>query len=87
MHTAEYKYQVGQTVYSVDYDNKEIRTATILQVTIDLYSESRSNVVQENTYTIHLLTGMDCSENIEIDESQLFETVAEATAALAQVLG
>jgi hypothetical protein len=86
MHTAEYKFQIGQTVYNVDYDNKEIRTVTVLQVTIDLYSDSRGDVAQENTYTIHLLTGMDCSENVECDESQLFETAAEAAAALAQVL-
>lgn len=86
MHTAEYKYQVGQTVYEVDYDNKEIKTATVLQVNIDLYSDSRGDVSKENSYTIHILTGMDCSENVECDESQLFETAAEAVAALAQVL-
>ena len=86
MHTAEYKYQVGQTVYEVDYDNKEIRTATVLQVSIDLYSDSRGDVAQENTYTIQLLTGMGCSENVECDESQLFETAEEAADALEQVL-
>lgn len=86
MYTAEYKYQVGQTVYNVDYDNKEIRTATVLQVTINVYTDTRGDVVRENTYVIHLLTGLDCSENIECDESQLFESLEEATIALAQVL-
>lgn len=86
MHTAEYKYQVGQTVYNVDFDNKEIRTATVLQVTIDAYTDSRGDVVVENSYIIHLLTGLSCSENVEVEESQLFETAAEAVAALAQVL-
>lgn len=86
MHTAEYKFQVGQTVYNVDYDNKEIRTATVLQVTIDAYTDSRGVAVLENSYIIHLLTGLDCSENVEVPESDLFETAAEAVAALAQVL-
>lgn len=86
MHTVEYKYQVGQTVYEVDYENKEIRTATILQVNIYLYSDSSGYVSQENTYTIHILTGMDCSENVECYEFKLFETATEATTALAQVL-
>jgi hypothetical protein len=86
MYTVEYKYQIGQIVYSVDYSDKEIRTCKVLQTTIDLYSDSTGSLVQENSYIINLITGMDCSNNVKCDESELFETVAEAVAALSEVL-
>lgn len=86
MHTAEYKYQVGQTVYQVDSDEKEIRTATVLQVTIDVYSDSRGSAAFERTYVIKLIRGMSCSSTIQVDESELFETAGEAANALVQVL-
>lgn len=86
MHTAEYKYQVGQIVYQVDYDHKEIRTVRIQQVSIDVYSNSRGIPEQDTLYTVHLITGMACAENVDVDEVHLFETAADAAASLLQVL-
>lgn len=86
MHTAEYKYQVGQTAYQVDTTHKEIRTVRVLQVSIDVYANSRGVPEQDTLYTVHLITGKSCSQSIDVDESQLFETAANAAMALLQAL-
>lgn len=40
MHTAEYKYQIGQTVYIVDTVDDELKSGVVIQATIDIYQES-----------------------------------------------
>lgn len=86
MHTAEYQYQLGQTVYSVDFEAQELRTVTILQVIIEIFGAS---IGMETlvSYIVALETGVDCSENIQIDESQLFATQEEAADALEAYMG
>lgn len=87
MHIAEYKYQVGQTVYLVDFEDDELKSGIVLQVTIDIYDESTGDEINEITYLIQLLTGLSCSENIECPERDLYETLVEAAAALQSHIG
>ena len=87
MHTAEYKYQIGQTVYIVDTVDDELKSGVVLQATIDIYQESIGGLDFENVYTIQLLTGLDCSENIDCPERDVYETLAEAAAALESHVG
>lgn len=87
MHTAEYKFQVGQTVYIVDTHDDELKKGIVLQVTIDIYNSSTQTLVFDNSYIIQLLTGLDCSENIDVPESTVYATLEEAAAALEPFIG
>lgn len=87
MHTAEYKFQIGQKVFVIDKTEDELQSGIVLQVTIDAILSSTGAVVYEKTYIIQLLTGVECSENIEVPEEDIYATVDEAAAALSQFIG
>lgn len=87
MHTAEYKFQVGQIVFIIDTDDDELQRGQVLQATIDIYQDSNQTLVFDNTYIVHLLDGIECSENIECPERVMYETLSEAAAALEAHIG
>jgi len=87
MHTVEYKFQIGQTVYIVDRTDDELKSGIVLQVTIDIFQESTLGLGIENVYIVQLLTGADCSENIEVPESWMYESLILAAAALEAYVG
>lgn len=87
MHTAEYKFQIGQTVFIVNTANDSLQSGTVLQVTIDIYLSSTQSNVTDKTYVVKLLGCVGCSENIEVSEEDLYATVEEAAIALAPFIG
>lgn len=82
MHTSEYKFQVGEIVFIIDTTVGELFRGRVLQATIEIYRDSTQAIVFENTYVVHLLDGVHCSENMECPERVMFRTLEEASAAL-----
>ncbi len=74
-------------MFIVDFTDDELKSGIVQQVTIDIYDESTGDEIVEITYVIQLLTGINCSENIECPERDVYATLAEAAAALESHIG